>query len=161
MNAKRGGAVLLLLASGCSVRGPADMKAIPPSLSKFSIHAPCTAAAAHAVVPDAASTMALTVEEPSSAPGTPWILFRSRRLADPHLLFRVDVTEAPAQPTASMITIYSAPVPPNLYDTQETIAMPGALASRIVAACATGSAGPTAKAAPAPKAAPASSGDEE
>lgn len=130
-------ALLLAAVSGCSTRTPADMKALPASQAKFSIHAPCTPAAAHAVVPDAASTMELTVEEPSPSPGTPWILFRSRRLADPHLWFRVDVTPAAAQSTTSVITIYSAPVPPLLYDTQETIAMPGALAMRIVAACAT------------------------
>lgn len=147
--------VLLAVASGCSTRTPADMKALPPSLAKFSIHAPCTATAAHRVVPDAASTMELTVEEPSQSPGTPWILFRSRRLADPHLWFRVDVTPVTAQAATSVITVYSAPVPPLIYDTQETIAAPGALAMRIVAACAAppqaAPAGRVAKAAPASK----------
>lgn len=146
---------LLAVASGCSTRTPADMKAMPPSLAKFSIHAPCTATAAHRVVPSAASTMELTVEEASPSPGTPWILFRSRRLADPHLWFRVDVTSATARAASSVITVYSAPVPPLLYDTQETIAAPGALAMRIVAACAApaqaASPGPVAKAAPASK----------
>jgi hypothetical protein len=103
--------------------------------------------------------MDLTVEEPSSAPGTPWVLFRSRRLVDPHLWFRVDVTPSPVQATTSVITIYSAPVPPLLYDTQETIAMPGALAMRIVAACAAPA--PAAQAAVAAKPSPAAKGDDE
>jgi hypothetical protein len=77
----------------------------------------------------------LSVETASSAPGQPWVLHRGMRLADPALWYRVDVT--PAAANASVIRIYSVPVPEQFSDTQETIAKPGALAMRIVVGCTT------------------------
>ena len=116
------------------------MKAVPASDVRFAIEAPCTVPAAQSVVEAAASELELDVEEASQAPGQPWVFRRGMRLFDPPLLYRVDIVAAAERQDAAVVRVYAIPVPSNFIDTQETIAKPGALAMRIVAACAGGGA---------------------
>ncbi len=128
---------LLLGASACGLnRGVKDVKAIPASDVKFAIEAPCTVSAAQAAVERAAEALDLSVEEASRGPGDPWVFHRGPRLVDPPLYYRVDILPVADRQRAAEVRVYAIPSPRLFVDTQETIAKPGALAMRIVAACA-------------------------
>lgn len=133
--------VLLSAVSACGMtRGAEDVKTFPVSEAKIVIEAPCTPASAHAAVEGAARAFEFDVEESSQKPGDPWIFRRGPRLADPSLYFRVDVAAAADRQGVAVIRVFATPVSRGLGDTQETLAKPGALAMRIVAACTAGGA---------------------
>jgi hypothetical protein len=128
--------VWVSLALGCGqIREASDMRALKQAQARFSVPAPCAPTAAQGAVERSGADMELSVESESSAPGEPWVLSRGKRLADPELLYRVDVTAVKGNPNASRITIWALARPLNITDTQETVAKPGELAMRIVAAC--------------------------
>lgn len=116
------------------------MKAIPASEAKFVVEAPCSVAAAQDAVGGAAQALELDIEEAAQKPGDPWVLRRGPRLVDPALWYRVDISPAAGAQGAALIRVFAVPAPSNFTDTQETIAKPGSLAMRIVAACSAGGA---------------------
>lgn len=133
--------VLLSAVPACGMtRGAEDVKTLAVSEAKFVIEAPCTPASAHAAVEDAAQAFELDVEERSEKPGDPWVFGRGPRLADGPLYFRVDVAAAADRQGVAVIRVFATPASRGLGDTQETLAKPGALAMRIVAACVAGGA---------------------
>ncbi|MFO0759892.1 MAG: hypothetical protein U0359_25630 [Byssovorax sp.] len=130
-------ALALLATSGCNfTRSAQDMKSIPATGANFTIEAPCAAEDAQRAVKGAAAALELDEEAPSSGPGEPWVFRRGPRLADPVLLYRVDVVPVADRKDASTIRVFALTASRILTDTQETMSKPGALAMRIVAACA-------------------------
>lgn len=133
--------LLLFTASSCTFsRGVKDMTNLPPSDARFAVEAPCAPSDAQRVVESSARELELDIESSSQRPGEPWVFLRGRRLADPQLLFRVDIEPIAERPSASTVRVYALPVPILFTDTHESMAKPGALAMRIVAACAAGGA---------------------
>jgi hypothetical protein len=123
-------------------RNADDVKAIQLSAStaSFAIATPCTIAAAQASIPIVAESFELEVEEASDEPGAPWIFLRGARLHDGPLYYRIDVVPTGGDRNNASLLIIAIPSSMGVSETQETIAKPGALAMRIVAACAAGGA---------------------
>lgn len=130
-------ALALFATSGCNfTRGAQDMKSLPAVGANFTIEAPCAAEDAQRAVKGAAEALELDEESASSGPGEPWVFRRGPRLTDPVLLYRVDVVPVTDRKDASTIRVFALTATRLLTDTQETMSKPGALAMRIVAACA-------------------------
>jgi len=119
-----------------------DVKGLPLSAStaSFAIATSCTVAAAQASIPLVAESFELEVEEVSNEPGAPWIFLRGARLHDGPLYYRIDVVPTGGDRNNASLLLFAIPSSMGVSDTQETIAKPGALAMRIVAACAAGGA---------------------
>jgi hypothetical protein len=131
--------LLISTSAACGfTRGVSDVKAMSPPSAKFVIEAPCSVESAQGAVRAAGQGMELDVEEASEKPGEPWVLRRGARLNDGPLLYRVDVSAPADRQGVAVIRVYSVPVSLGVTDTHETLSKPGALAMRIVAACAAG-----------------------
>lgn len=102
--------LLPLTTIACFGRNPSDLKSLPTSEARFVVRAPCSPAKANAAVAAAGGNMELEVNEAGSEPDKPWLLTRGRRLAEPILLFRVDVAPVPEHTDASEIRVFVLPV---------------------------------------------------